>query len=180
MSVRSRCRVRLAVLAGLVAAATGACERAERGAPVQIGQPAPAYGTRSIDGDSVSLAGQRGKVVLFNIWATWCIPCREELPALQRLHERYASQGLSLVGVSVDARGEEENVRDFARRYGITYPIWLDPDERAPGLFLAVGVPATYLIGRDGTLLWRRIGPVRDDDPTLRRALEQALRARTS
>ncbi|HJR62358.1 MAG TPA: TlpA disulfide reductase family protein [Gemmatimonadaceae bacterium] len=156
-------------------------ERASKTASaLSIGAPAPEYRTVSIDGDSVSLAQQRGKVVLLNIWATWCHPCRDELPVLQRLHERNAPRGLELIGVSVDARGEEQKVREFAASFGLTYPLWLDPEERVSRLFLAIGVPATYLISRDGTLLWRHVGPIREGDRSLARALETALRSPSS
>jgi len=164
-----------AALAALLALPLAACAPRDRPAPPAVGKPAPDYGAVTVDGDSVSLAAQRGKVVLLNIWATWCHPCRDELPVLQRLYEQNAARGLEIVGVSVDARGEGEKVRAFARQFGLTYPIWLDPDERASALFLAPGVPATYLVDRTGVLRWRHVGPVREGDPALRRALEQAL-----
>ncbi|MGH7721088.1 MAG: TlpA disulfide reductase family protein [Gemmatimonadaceae bacterium] len=167
----------VAVAAALL---TLGCTADERAAAPAVGAPAPQYQTVSIDGDSVSLYGLRGKVVLLNIWATWCHPCRDELPVLQALHERHAAQGLELIGVSVDARGEESKVRDFAASFGLTYPLWLDPDERVSRTFLAIGVPASYLIGRDGTLLWRHVGPIREGDPSLGRALETALRRTSS
>lgn len=141
----------------------------------EIGQPAPDYRTVTLDGDSVSLGQSRGRVVLLNVWATWCHPCREEIPVLQALHERHASRGLELVGVSVDARGEEETIREFARDFRMTYPLWLDPDERVQSTFLAIGVPATFLIDRQGVLRWRHVGPVRANDSTLARELELAL-----
>ena len=154
-----------------------ACTRDEDGQirPPEVGQPAPAYRTISLTGDSVSLDQVRGRVVLLNVWATWCHPCREEIPILQALHERYAARGLELVGVSVDARGEEATIREFARDFEMTYPLWLDPDERVQSTFLAIGVPATFLIDRGGVLRWRHIGPVRVNDSTLVRALERAL-----
>lgn len=141
----------------------------------EIGRPAPDYHAVTITGDSVSLSEARGRVVLLNVWATWCHPCREEIPVLQALYERYASRGLELVGVSVDARGEEEAIRQFASDFKMTYPLWLDPDERVQTTFLAIGVPATYLIDRDGILRWRHVGPVRVNDLTLMRELERAL-----
>ena len=141
----------------------------------EIGMPAPEYRTVSLTGDSVSLSQARGRVVLLNIWATWCHPCREEIPILQALHDRYASRGLALVGISVDARGEEDTIRQFANDFGMTYPLWLDPDERVQSTFLAIGVPATFLIDRAGVLRWRHVGPVRADDSTLVRELERAL-----
>lgn len=165
----------LAVVLG-TAACTG---RADSGggapATAQVGRAAPAYAARTLQGDSVSLADQRGKVVLLNIWATWCHPCRTEIPELQALYERNRDRGLEVVGVSVDAGGEDAAVADFAREYGMTYPLWRDGDGRVSTTFAAVGVPATYLIGRDGVLLWSHLGPVTSDDPALGRALEEAL-----
>lgn len=154
-----------------------ACGRGEtaRARPPEIGQLAPAYRTISLGGDSVSLAQKRGRVVLLNVWATWCHPCRDEIPILQALHERYATRGLDLIGVSVDAHGEEATIRDFAKDFNMTYPLWLDPDERVQSTFLAIGVPATFLIDREGVLRWRHVGPVRASDSTLVRELERAL-----
>ncbi|HUF25969.1 MAG TPA: TlpA disulfide reductase family protein [Gemmatimonadaceae bacterium] len=143
--------------------------------PAAIGRPAPAYAARSLAGDSVSLAAHAGEVVLLNVWATWCLPCRDEIPALQRLHERHQADGLRIVGVSVDSHADGERIGAFARDFGVTYAIWLDPDDRVAQTFLTVGVPTTFLIGRDGTLLWRHTGPVRDDDPALLALLGRAL-----
>ena len=134
--------------------------RGDAGGPVEVGRPAPSYAATSLAGDSVSLAGLRGDVVLLNIWATWCHPCRTEIPELERLHQRFQSRGLQVVGVSVDVGGEDAAVAEFGKEYGLTYPVWRDPDGRVSTLFAALGVPATYLIGRDGTLLWRKVGPV--------------------
>jgi thiol-disulfide isomerase/thioredoxin len=154
-----------------------ACERDDqpRARPPEIGQPAPAYRTVSLAGDSVSLSQKRGRVILLNVWATWCHPCRDEIPILQGLHERYATRGLDLIGVSVDAHGEEDTIREFARDFKMTYPVWLDPDERVQSTFLAIGVPATFLIDRQGVLRWRHVGPVRASDTTLLHELERAL-----
>jgi peroxiredoxin len=123
----------------------------------------------------VSLESLRGKAVLLNVWATWCHPCRDEIPELQRVYERYRGRGLELVGVSVDAIGDEEAITAFARRYGMTYPIWRDPDERVSATFLVVGVPATFLIDRSGVLRWKQTGPIGPSDTTLTAAIERAL-----
>jgi peroxiredoxin len=146
----------------------------------EIGAPAPDYHAVTLSGDSVALAQMRGRVVLLNVWATWCHPCREEIPVLQALHEQYASAGLSLVGVSVDARGQEDTIREFAKDFNMTYPVWLDPDERVQSTFLAIGVPATFLIDRNGILRWRHVGPVRANDATLMHELERALQTDVS
>ena len=168
-------RVRQVLLAAAALAAAG-CEGAPR-AP-QVGEPAPAYAAVTADGKPVSLEDLRGRPVLLNVWATWCHPCREELPDLQRLHETHSAQGLRIVGVSVDEAGQEASVQRFAREHGVTYDLWLDPGERVASAFATVGVPTTVLIAPDGTLLWRHVGPVKADDPELTRLLQQALASR--
>lgn len=142
---------------------------------VEIGEPAPAYATRSLEGDSVSLAGHRGKVVLLNIWATWCHPCRAEIPELRKLHEQYRDKGLELIGVSVDTDGTDDTIRSFMKDFQMTFPIWRDPDERTSALFHTVGVPATFLIDRQGILRWRKIGPIAPNDTSLTNAIARAL-----
>jgi peroxiredoxin len=149
-------------------------------APVEVGRPAPAYRAVSVGGDSVSLEGLRGKPVLLNVWATWCHPCRDEIPELQQLHERYKARGLELVGVSVDAAGDDAAIRDFMRRFQMTYPVWRDPGENVSTKFLVVGVPATFLIDRDGVLRWKKTGPITKGDTTLIAAIERALGVRPS
>lgn len=155
---------------------TLACAGGESRTAVEIGRPAPPYAAVSFSGDSVSLKSLRGKVVLLNIWATWCAPCKEEIPYLQRLHTEKAAQGLEVVGVSVDAEGEESKMSAFAQQFGMTYPLWHDPDQRVMSLFLAIGVPATYLIDREGVLVWRHLGVVRPTDERFQSALADALR----
>jgi thiol-disulfide isomerase/thioredoxin len=152
-----------------------ACARGDSRPEVAVGKPAPPYGATALHGDSVSLGALRGKVVLLNVWATWCAPCREEIPYLQSLFARHASEGFEIVGVSVDARGSESAIEDFRKDFGMTYPIWLDPDERVQSLFLALGVPASYLIDRRGILRWKHLGTVKSTDTSFADALAAAL-----
>jgi thiol-disulfide isomerase/thioredoxin len=163
----------IVVALGLVLA--GCAGTAGERDPVAIGSEAPSYAARTIDGDSVSLALLRGKPVLLNVWATWCAPCKIEIPYLESLHGKHAAEGLQVVGVSVDARGDEDKIREFAAEFGMTYPIWRDPGERVNARFLAIGVPSTYLIDRDGILLWRHLGILRPTTPGFTDALERAL-----
>ena len=142
---------------------------------VEIGAPAPAYATVALGGDSVSLQALRGKVVLFNIWATWCHPCRDEIPELREIQAKYEARGLELVGVSVDADGTDEAIHEFMKEFKMNYAIWRDPDERVSASFLALGVPATFLIDREGILRWRKTGPIQPNDATLIAAIERAL-----
>ena len=168
--------VGLAVLVMLASgcASEGEAPRSAR-SRIEVGLPAPAYTTVSLDGDSVSLAEQKGKVVLLNIWANWCHPCRDEIPELRAIHGRYRDRGLELVGVSVDTDGTDETIRTFMKDFQMTCPIWRDPDERISTQFLAVGVPATFLIDKEGILRWRKTGPIAPNDTSLTAAIERAL-----
>ena len=157
------------------AAWAGGCTMPDTSNRVAVGAPAPAYRAVSLDGDSVSLAQHRGKVVLFNVWATWCHPCRDEIPELRELQAKYQARGLELIGVSVDADGSNDVIRSFMRDFEMEYPVWRDPGERVSTQFLVIGVPATFLIDRDGILRWRKTGPIQPGDSTLVAAIEEAL-----
>lgn len=161
----------------LVAAAllATACSGEQPKAAVLIDAPAPAYEASTLDGAPVTLASLRGQVVLLNVWATWCGPCREEIPFLSDLSRAEAARGLKVVGVSIDTRGDRGKVADAVDQLGMSYDIWLDPDDRISSLFHASGVPASMLIDREGVLRWRHVGVVRETTPGFRQALEKAL-----
>jgi thiol-disulfide isomerase/thioredoxin len=162
----------LAILAIMLAACGGGSDARAR---VDIGLPVPAYKAVTLTGDSTTLQAQQGKVVLLNVWATWCHPCRAEIPELEELHHKYKARGLQLVGVSVDAAGAEADIRSFMTEFPMSYPIWLDPEERVSTQFLLVGVPATFLIDKQGILRWRHTGPIQKGDTALASAIERLL-----
>jgi len=153
-------------------AAEGGSEAAARSLEPQ---PAPAYDATTLEGDSVTLADLQGEVVLLNVWATWCVPCRQEIPELQALHEEHADRGLHVVGVTVDSRSAEDQVRRFIQDFGMTYEVWVDPDQTAVSTFEAIGVPLTVLVDREGRIVWRHLGAFERGDPELVRAVESAL-----
>ena len=162
----------------LLAAASVACAGGDRApALVEVGQLAPVYAARVLGGDSTSTKSFAGRVVLLNVWATWCAPCRDEIPYLEKLHQAQQKDGLSIIGVSVDAAGEDEKILAFAREFAMTYPIWRDPNERILSDFMAIGVPASYLIDRRGVLQWKRVGVIRETNVEFTAALEHALHA---
>jgi thiol-disulfide isomerase/thioredoxin len=135
--------------------------------PVDVGRPAPPVRAVDLQGRPVALAQLRGQVVLLNIWATWCAPCREEMPSLERLHRRLAPEGLRIVAVSVD-EGARRVVADFARRFGLTFAIWHDPANRVGRAYRITGLPESFLIDRDGVIVKRVIGAkVWDDSATV-------------
>ncbi|MGQ0816236.1 MAG: TlpA family protein disulfide reductase, partial [Gemmatimonadota bacterium] len=141
----------------------------------QVGQTVPAYGAPTMAGDSIQLASLRGVPLLLNVWATWCIPCRKEIPELQALHEQYSGQGLRVIGISVDASDAEADVADFARNFGMTYTILRDPGESVSMLFAIPGVPASFLVDREGVVRWRHLGPFKATDSSFAAVLKTLL-----
>lgn len=125
--------------------------------PILPGQEAPAFSLPSLDGAAVRLADQRGKVVLLNFWATWCKPCEDEMPAMQRLYERLAGAEFEMLAVSVDE--ERPVVEAFRERLGLTFPILHDPGKEVAAAYQSYRFPESYLIDRDGRILARYVGP---------------------
>jgi cytochrome c-type biogenesis protein len=130
-----------------------------------------------LDGQPVTLASLRGKVVVLNVWATWCAPCRDEIPQLEALHEQYASQGVAMIGISIDAAGMGAEVNDFRQEHQMQYPVWLDPDHEFSLKFLTMGVPETFVVDRRGNIRGRIIGALRPGDTRLVTAVQAALKS---
>ncbi|HSJ24548.1 MAG TPA: TlpA disulfide reductase family protein [Longimicrobiales bacterium] len=143
--------------------------------PFTVGDPAPDFALSAMAGDTVRLSDLRGGPVLLNIWATWCPPCREEMPGLQALHETYGQQGLHVVGVSIDARGAEDAVRAFAGDFGIGFTLLHDPGEVVPRQYRTSGVPETFLIDADGVLAYRWIGAFDPLAPDVHQRIQAVL-----
>lgn len=170
--------VKRQLLPALCVVLLAACDDAAERRPVSVGAPAPAFQAVTLQGDSIALADMRGDAVLVNIWATWCPPCRQEMPGLQALHEEYAGEGLHVLGVSIDSRSAGRDVATFTEDFGLTFPILLDPEERVTRVFRTTGVPETFLIDREGEIVRRWIGlfdPMAEDT---RASVAEALRPR--
>lgn len=156
--------------------AGGAASKPGGPAPVlAVGAPAPAFAGTTLRGEPLSLADLRGRVVLLNIWATWCEPCREELPELQALYTRHEARGLTVLGVSTDAARDFKTLRNMVSGFGLTYPVIHDEPNRIGAPFQIIGYPASFVIDRGGTLRWRRDGMIPPGDPDLAAVLEAAL-----
>ena len=135
----------------------------------------PAYQAALLDGKPFDLAAERpGKVVFLNVWATWCGPCRFEIPELEKMHAKYAARGFEVVGVSVDENGAEA-VKPFVSEQSIGYPIVLDPPGKIANVLQTTVLPTSVLIDRNGKIVWRRIGALMGPDATLDAAIEKAL-----
>ena len=124
---------------------------AERGAKwsskPKAGDVAPDFTLATLKGDSVRLSDYRGKVVFLNFWATWCPPCREEMPSMESLYRGLKGREFEMLAVSID-RKEEKAMRPFVTGFPLTFPVLLDPDKEIYGLYRLTGVPETFIIDK--------------------------------
>lgn len=134
--------------------------------PASVNYPAPEMTLTGVDGLSHSLAEYRGQVVLVNLWATWCEPCKEEMPALQAYYEKYEKDGFTIIAVNDgDPTGD---VIQFVKDFDLTFPVWLDPTYIATEqAFKTLGLPSSYVIDRNGTVRLQWVGGIE------KRALEE-------
>ena len=145
----------------------------DRFLPVEVGTAAPNVRATDMQGKPVALSELRGQVVLLNVWATWCPPCREEMPSMQRLHQELGDEGLRIVAVSIDAApGTTDrdgraggDVAAFAEENGITFTIWQQPSGEVGRAYRTTGVPESFLIGKDGRIVKKVIGATEWDSP---------------
>lgn len=115
---------------------------------IEEGARAPEIGLRDLSGQPVTMASLRGRVVLVDFWASWCEPCAEEMPVLERLHQQYRGQGLTIIGVSIDR--DAANVRQFVQRHPVTFPIVHDGSQQVAGRYGPPRMPSSYIIDRNG------------------------------
>lgn len=115
------------------------------------GPVAPDFLLPDLDGRMISLSANKGKVVIVNIWATWCPPCVAEIPSLDKLYTMFKDEGLELLAVSVD-EGGKRTVDPFIKKKNISFPVLLDPDGRVSALYRTRGVPESFIVKKDGTI----------------------------
>lgn len=150
--------------------------------PVVAGVRAPAFTVQTLDGKPVGLDAYAGKVVLLNVWASWCVPCETEMPSMERLYRSMAGQPFEILAVSVDAAEGDSppvGVLDaFVQKHGLTFPILYSEPEK-PGdiqrIFQTAGVPESFLIGKDGVIYRRVAGPTEWDSPGYREQIQRLI-----
>lgn len=136
-----------------------------------VGDMAPLYETATFAGDSVHLGKTNEPVTVMNVWATWCVSCREELQDLQKLSDDYKARGVRVLAVSVD-ESDAERVKRFVAREKVTFPMAHDQEGRVQQLYQVSGIPNTFIIDKDGRILWKSIGNLHGVVDSLRRVLD--------
>lgn len=126
---------------------------------IAVGLPAPDFIFPGLDGKDIRLSDHRGKVVLVNIWATWCPPCVEEMPSMERLYQQFKGDKFEILAVSIDASGYKA-VAPFMKRHNLTFPALLDPQAATQVPYRTTGVPESFIIDSEGILVRKVIGPL--------------------
>lgn len=166
----------LLLLLGLssIAAVSVGCSVEGIDTPPRIGDPLPEFSAPRLGDGEVALEDYEGSPVIVNLWATWCAPCRQEMPYLESVSRAYAADGLRMVGISTDHSGALGQVRTVVEERGVTYEILLDVDARSTDLFGAYGLPVTFLADARGIITWMKLGPIVEGDETFVAALDAA------
>jgi thiol-disulfide isomerase/thioredoxin len=156
-----------------LAAALSACGQAPPPDSLIEGRRFPALTLTNFDGSRETMESYRGRLVILNVWATWCAPCRQEMPALERLHRKLDPARFAVIGLSVDSEGDI--AQEFLRERGISFKSYLDADAALARRLLEIRVyPDTFIIAPDGVLLRRIVGERDWDRPELPEILQAA------
>ena len=151
--------------------------------PVITGTSAPDFVASDLACNQVSLSDYEGRVVLVNVWATWCAPCRNEMPSMQRLYEALGDTDFEILAVSIDALAGQTsadgqpggNLKAFADELGLTFPLLHDPEGRIQRIYQTTGVPETFLVGRDGLIYKKVAGGTEWDAPVNQELVRRLL-----
>ena len=135
---------------------------------------APDFTLRTMDGPNLRLQEQRGRVVLVNFWATWCGPCRQEMPHMNRLYEKYKSSGFVILGVNVDE--DQKNAAGLASKLGVKFPVLWDSEKSVSKLYELSTMPSTVLIDRDGKVRYIHRGYLNGYEETYDKQIRELLK----
>lgn len=133
----------------------------------------PEFSGRTLGARQLSMTEHRGRAIILNFWASWCLECRSEMPGLERLHREFSSRGLVIIGVN--ARESKEAVGRYATELGLTYPLVFDPDGSINALYGVIGFPTTFVVGRNGRAIAFAVGPRHWESAPVRALIEALL-----
>jgi peroxiredoxin len=141
---------------------------------VKIGEPAPDFTIKDESGKEVKLSDFRGSLVFLNIWATWCVPCVDEMPEMELMKNAFKDRKFQMMAVSLDT--EWDAVKKFYDEHSLTIPVYLDPGRNVYAAYKATGVPETFVIDRNGILIQRYIGQKRWSTPQMMGAFDAMIK----
>jgi cytochrome c biogenesis protein CcmG, thiol:disulfide interchange protein DsbE len=122
-----------------------------------------------------SLSDYRGQVLMINVWATWCLPCRVEMPSIEALNKEYAPKGLKIIAVSIDDPGTEPAIRAFVKQYGLTFEVLHDPQGKISDLYDVTGYPETFIVGKDGVIRKKLMSATDWNSPDARSLVDRLI-----
>jgi|TARA_B110000263_G_scaffold2728_1_gene2318 peroxiredoxin len=140
-----------------------------------VGYLAPDFSLRNLKGNYQSLDSFSGQVVVLNFWATWCVPCRVEMPSFEKLYRRYRSEGLTVLAVTLDKKSEK-NIKSFVEEYELSFPVLLDEEGKVERLYPSMTIPFTYVIDRKGRIVARVDGAKNWESSETFEAIEYLLK----
>jgi len=126
--------------------------------PIKSDKKTPDFSLKDLNGKKFGLTQFKGKVIFLNFWATWCSPCKEEMPSMEVLHQQFKEKNFILLAISVDYGGQKP-VKEFINKYQYTFPVLLDPKCKTLDLLQVKGIPTTFLIDKKGRMVGKAIGP---------------------
>jgi len=178
MTGRHQLAIACVVLAVVSAGAYGATRYLRKELfPVELGSKAPEFKAFTIDSvpREKSLSDYRGQVLMINVWATWCLPCRVEMPSIEALNKEYAPKGLKIIAVSIDDPGTEPAIRAFIKQYGLTFEVLHDPQGKISDLYDVTGYPETFIVGKDGVIRKKLMSATDWNSPDARALVDRLL-----
>jgi peroxiredoxin len=147
--------------------------------PVAVGSVAPTFKAKDLaSGATRTIADYRGKVILLNVWATWCEPCKVEMPSMEELYRSYGPRGVHIVAVSIDDAVPEDSIRAYAKRLGLTFEILHDPTHEIERAYQTTGYPESFVIDRGGTIRKKWISAADWNSSSSRALFDELLGAR--
>lgn len=146
------------------------------GVDEMVGRKAEEFTLKDPQGATVPLSSFRGRVVLLNFWATWCPPCREEMPSLNRLHRKFRDQGFVVVAVATDRRSSD--VKEYLAKHPVDFQVLIDTEMKTSRLYKVFSLPTSFLIDRNGVILKRYLGEEEWDAPDITAEVRKALSGR--